>query len=116
MLESGSDMRDYRTLGWTELPSGWRCDACGIVLRIRRENFPVRHRCTAPYLSCPHRGDALREVACQLCGGSERMVTIYACALYGECALTRTKSGSVGEVRQCLTCTDLPANAERNAK
>ncbi len=58
------------------------------------------------FLPCFHRGEVLREVPCQLCGGRDRLIPIFACDLYGECALARTKSGTHGEYRQCLTCAD----------
>ena len=59
-----------------------------------------------PELPCNHRGAIVRTVLCELCGGNKRVIPIYDCSLYGECALSRTKSGNRGEVRQCLVCRD----------
>lgn len=100
-------------MGWTETePGRWRCPRCTLVVRCAQAPRNVYHNCpgaeNAAGIPCPHRGDQVREAACQLCGGGTKFVPIYACALYGECALARTKSGRTGEVRQCLDCRDRP--------
>lgn len=49
---------------------------------------------------CAHRGDVLRTEVCQSCGGRAR-IKVYACALYGECALA-----AVPGVANCGSCPD----------
>lgn len=97
---------------WVKLKGDWHeCDRCGARAKIapHMRDKPVYHQCVSGSLDCPHRSpEPTGEVACELCGGQTRMVPIYACVLHGECALSRTKSGTKGEYRQCLTCEDRP--------
>lgn len=70
---------------------------------------------STPDLPCVHRGEKVRTEPCQLCGQADRKIPVYACGVHGECALSRTRSGSKGEIRQCLTCRDRKEEAEVQA-
>ncbi len=82
--------------------------ACGrtVIGECREDAARDGAPSASPSLPCVHRGSAVRTIKCELCGGNKRIVPVYSCALHGECALSRTKSGSRGEVRQCLSCKD----------
>lgn len=97
-------------------PGRYQCPKCRRVfpLTVKEAAGAVFHQCVTqsasqpgvPDLPCLHRGPVTRSIECELCDGNKRIVPAYACNLHGECALSRTKSGSRGEVRQCLTCAD----------
>ena len=94
---------------WNKIgPRQHQCAVCKTVLPLTDQEAAgvVYHDCMGEQsiLPCTHRGAVVRSVECELCGGNKRVVPIYACNLHGECALSRTKSGNRGEVRQCLTC------------
>lgn len=104
----------------TAEPGYFRCPLCGFGNK-QPWTKPAHRNCPAltgkgqlfalPDLPCPARGRELRQVRCQLCGGEERLVPVFACTKHGECALARTQFGSRGEVRQCFTCGDRPPDA-----
>lgn len=68
-------------------------------------NFPPDRSCNRDGsdrdTSCAYRGEEVRRVLCESCGGSVKGVVL-ACTLHGECTLF---SKGIG-VRQCLTCPD----------
>lgn len=57
-------------------------------------------------LPCIHRGLPIRTEPCGLCGDREVAIKVFFCAHFQEeCALSRTKSGRRGELRQCVECS-----------
>lgn len=85
-----------------------RCCNCGRELRTRRpaELYSATCRQAASiYDTCAHRGEALRDVTCTICGRRGELMTVFACAVHGECVLRRWKAGSQG-VAVCLGCEE----------
>ena len=56
------------------------------------------------YRQCVHRGEAVRTVECESCGGNWSL-KLFACALYGECSLS-----AKADVRFCGHCPDAEAS------
>ena len=57
-------------------------------------------------LSCLHRGPLLRNERCRLCGDRERLESVFACELHGECSLQRFRAGNRSAPNVCATCAD----------
>ena len=86
------------------------CKVCGFSIRdmgksVVRECGP---RASKPDeiipdpIDCIHRGEQLREIGCQTCGGRSVMIPVYACEIHGECLLRRSKAGA--DLKCCLSC------------
>ncbi len=89
----------------------FRCRRCDYQTRLPLDRAPSRN-CQRGPIVCALRGQFLRDELCRICPSHERLVPIYACPLHRECATSRTRSGTRGEVRQCLTCPDRQAGSE----
>lgn len=90
-------------------PGVVRCAACGRELETRMPRPELVHRpCPAANdedLPCRHRGAESRRERCRLCGDRERLESVFACALHGECTRRKWKVGGAAP-RVCLTCDD----------
>jgi glycosyltransferase involved in cell wall biosynthesis len=58
--------------------------------------------------TCAHRGEAIRQEKCEICGTQNgpvgTVVTVYACEIHGECVKARHKAGK--KVASCSVCED----------
>lgn len=104
-------------------PATHRCAVCGHTRQSSYPSHMLHRRCPmrqverkadvvrpaetaslSDVLPCVHRGNEVRTVTCKLCGGGEKEVSVFACALFEECTLRRTKSGQ--DFKTCLGCSD----------
>lgn len=53
-------------------------------------------------LTCQHRGEEVRQVECKACPRETVLKPVYACALHGECTLTRVNQ----DIKGCNKCPD----------
>lgn len=83
------DFQQCRTCGRKTHLIGSVRAMCGGAARINRKK-PT---------SCRHLGPELRRVGCETCGGNVQ-VKIFACAVFGECALAK----KIDSLACCATC------------
>lgn len=62
-------------------------------------------------LDCQHRGEQTREATADLCGYRKKQFPVFACAIHGECSLSRFCRKQT--VKSCAVCEDRsPATQE----
>ncbi len=87
---------------WDKTADGVVCNTCG-----RPSRKAVKRNCrkvlVPNYDQCGHRGDRLRDMSCDSCGGKQTRLKVFACAVHGECSLSRKATG----VRYCGSCDDV---------
>lgn len=97
---------------WEPSGGGVACKVCGHFHKAT-----TRRKCGTPGpaagakkrkqqepVTCSHRGDVIRLVACQLCGRRGNKIPVYRCDKLGvECTQRKYKSGQL-DVISCLAC------------
>jgi glycosyltransferase involved in cell wall biosynthesis len=92
------------------LPRGrFRCLSCGKEIessdKIAHDCQGRRSKPAKTDISCIHRGDEVRRVICDSCGGRKVELKVFACALHKECTLGKPQPG----LRSCTKCADREA-------
>lgn len=73
---------------------------------------PIVSPPATPNVDCVHRGEILRVLSSDLCGGCGRMSEVYRCSLHRECTPLKTAA----RIRSCLSCADYTADPATNVK
>lgn len=65
---------------------------------------------------CAHRGEVLRKVTCQQCGGRGEIVNVYECKLKDQCTIhakaVRVNGRGTSLVAVCISCGDRQENPQ----
>lgn len=90
----------------------WPCPNCGIVIRVKPENFPVYCRCglrqegpdsepiwPKKWQNCTHRGERLRLEICEGCGDGTK-IKVFSCTELAEC----TTGKEIPDIACCTGC------------
>lgn len=61
-------------------------------------------------LACPHRGEKVGEVLCELCGQKEVRVDVHECEVFGKCTLRKWRVGSRKDGKSNHACVGCETN------
>ncbi len=81
-----------------------RCSR-GVIANTVDSSMPQRFSSTA----CEHQGAETRSVPCGLCGQRDVSVSVYQCAVHGECTRRFARPRGEPKLVCCLSCRDYQA-------
>jgi hypothetical protein len=91
-----------------ELKDHFGLGIVGTLAETARIHILAEHQEYDPDFSCVHRGPALRQEKCRLCGNRDKLVDVLACGIRGECTIhAHGIPGKSGRLAVCIACDQI---------